>query len=234
MQLDRRNPRQTLVPIGYFAAETELPIRVQQKSRIMIQNPSETAEMRLYTYDNRRLYLNETERIAFMATAMHAPALVRVFCLTLAYTGCRLSEARYLRKDDIQAAELLVSIETLKKRRRGQIREVPIPTSLMEDLARVHIGGHSLNDPYLFSDGDKPQPRIACYRWVKAVMAQAGIVGAQACPKGLRHGYGVHAIKQGVQLHMLQKWMGHASMTTTAIYATALGPEEQEIARRMW
>lgn len=65
-------------------------------------------------------------------------------------------------------------------------------------------------------------------------MADAGIVGAQACPKGLRHGYGIHATSCGVQLHMLQKWMGHASMQTTAIYATALGPEELEIAGRMW
>lgn len=200
----------------------------------MPQNSKETSEMRLYSYDNCRLYLNETERTAFLAAAMCAPALVRVFCLTLAYTGCRLSEARYLRKKDVQAAELLVSFETLKRRQRSNIRKIPIPKLLMEDLEKVHIGGSSLRDPYLFSDDDKPPPRVATYRWVKAVMAKAGIVGAQACPKGLRHGYGVHAIKQGVQLHMLQKWMGHASMMTTAIYATALGLEEQEIAKRMW
>lgn len=65
-------------------------------------------------------------------------------------------------------------------------------------------------------------------------MAAAGIVGGQACPKGLRHGYGIHAIRSGVQLNMLQKWMGHASITTTAIYANALGKEELEIADRMW
>jgi integrase len=200
----------------------------------MAPNSPETSEMRLYSYDNRRLYLNETERTAFLAAAMCAPALVRVFCLTLAYTGCRLSEARYLRKKDVQAAELLVSIETLKRRQRGNIREIPIPKSLMEDLVRVHVGGSSLRDPYLFSDHDRPPPRVATYRWVKAVMAEAGIVGAQACPKGLRHGYGMHAIKHHVPLHMLQKWMGHASMMTTAIYATAVGSEEQELAKRMW
>ena len=37
-----------------------------------------------------------------------------------------------------------------------------------------------------------------------------------------------------VPLNMLKKWMGHASIETTAIYADAVGKEEQEIAARMW
>jgi hypothetical protein len=37
-----------------------------------------------------------------------------------------------------------------------------------------------------------------------------------------------------VPLNMLCKWMGHASMETTAIYANALGAEEQGIAARIW
>jgi hypothetical protein len=34
-------------------------------------------------------------------------------------------------------------------------------------------------------------------------------------------------------LNMLCKWMGHASMETAAIYANALGAEEQRIVARM-
>jgi len=33
---------------------------------------------------------------------------------------------------------------------------------------------------------------------------------------------------------MMQKWMGHASMETTAIYANALGREERKIASKLW
>lgn len=44
----------------------------------------------------------------------------------------------------------------------------------------------------------------------------------------------VHVISSGVPLNMLQKWMGHADIATTVIYANALGPEEQPIAERMW
>ena len=76
--------------------------------------------------------------------------------------------------------------------------------------------------------------RVSAYRWVKRVMVKAAIHGPQATAKGLRHGYGIHAVRSGVQLNMLQKWMGHASIPTTAIYANAVGREELEIADRMW
>jgi len=66
-------------------------------------------------------------------------------------------------------------------------------------------------------------------------LADAGIPdGPHRSPKGLRHGYGVHAISSGVPLNMLSKWMGHATLEVTAIYANALGAEEQGIAARMW
>jgi integrase/recombinase XerD len=41
-------------------------------------------------------------------------------------------------------------------------------------------------------------------------------------------------LRQGVPLHMLQRWLGHAQLSTTAIYADAVGKEEQDIAARMW
>ena len=65
-------------------------------------------------------------------------------------------------------------------------------------------------------------------------MSSVNITGPQATPKGLRHGFGVHALHSGVPLNLLQKWMGHASISVTAIYGNAVGPEEREIAKRMW
>jgi len=44
----------------------------------------------------------------------------------------------------------------------------------------------------------------------------------------------VNAISKGVPLNMLSKWMGHASLKVTAIYANALGEEQRNIAARMW
>ncbi len=39
---------------------------------------------------------------------------------------------------------------------------------------------------------------------------------------------------EGVLLNMVSNWMGHSQMETTAIYANAVGEEQQTIAARMW
>lgn len=69
---------------------------------------------------------------------------------------------------------------------------------------------------------------------VLEVMKAADVKGPQATPKGLRHGFGVAAIQAGIPLNLLQRWLGHAQLTTTAIHANAVGPEERNIAARMW
>lgn len=176
--------------------------------------------MRLYSETADRLYLNAEEHTAFLEAAAKAPEAVRHFAYTLAYTGMRLSEARHLRVRDVQLAARVLSVQTLKRRRAGVIREVPIPPPLAVALAG------DLGPPEAFIwGGSQPVPRGQAYRWIKGVMVDAGLSGAKACPRGLRHSFGVRAILAGVPLHMLQRWMGHASMETTAIYATVLGPE---------
>jgi integrase len=119
-----------------------------------------------------------------------------------------------------------VSIVTLKRRKPGVVREVPVPWELFAALRRVGAG----------TSGNRllPWHRATAWRKVRTVLADAGITGAQAMPKGLRHGFGVNAIQCGVPLNLLAKWMGHADMKTTAIYANATGPEERRIAARMW
>jgi integrase/recombinase XerD len=49
----------------------------------------------------------------------------------------------------------------------------------------------------------------------------------------------VHALMQaaviaGIPLNVVQKWLGHAPLSTTAVYANAVGAEAKGIARRMW
>ncbi|OLF71847.1 hypothetical protein AWH62_11980 [Maricaulis sp. W15] len=65
-------------------------------------------------------------------------------------------------------------------------------------------------------------------------MAAAEIVGPQATPKGLRHTFGTHAMLQGVPITLVKKWMGHARLQTTEIYLDVIGPEERDLARKMW
>lgn len=165
-----------------------------------------------------------------MATARLAQPALRALCLTLAHTGCRISEALSLTRDSIRASEGVIAFRSLKKRSRSvHIREVPVPLALLDELL-VLTQGHGAQDDPLWSWG-----RVRAWQLVKAVMAAAGISsGPHATAKGLRHAFGLHAIRSGVPLNFVQRWLGHASMATTAIYLQAIGPEERAIAARMW
>jgi integrase len=47
------------------------------------------------------------------------------------------------------------------------------------------------------------------------------VKGPHPTPKGLRHGFGIEAVTSGVPLNMVQKWLGHAQLAMTAMYADA-------------
>lgn len=186
--------------------------------------------MRLYNERNERLYLNVVELGRFIDAAKRAPSRQRLFALTLAYTGARISEARELRYGSLQLDTRVISIRCLKKRNQHIIREVPMPLALVSEFES--LSGE--DDQLVWQEFGRMIPRITTYRWIKGIMAEAHITGPKACPKGLRHAFGVSAILSDIPLHMLQRWMGHASMRITAIYATVIGREQLELSDRMW
>jgi integrase/recombinase XerD len=197
--------------------------------------PAPAAGLRLYTPEGARKYVTAGERAAFLRAAEQAERRVRTLCMTLAYAGCRLSEALALTADRVDLAAGVLVFESLKKRRRGVYRAVPVPPALLEALDLVH-GLRELQARRGRGRGVRlwPWSRMTGWRAVHRVMQAAGLEGPQASPKGLRHGLGVAAVGAGVPLNLVQKWLGHAQLTTTAIYADAVGAEEQDIARRMW
>ncbi len=184
----------------------------------------------LYASDGRRKYLTPAERRAFIrrAEGLEEPALATL-CLVLAHCGCRLSEALALRAVALHADDGIIAVRSLKKRGVLAVRQVPVPSGLIERLCRVH--GEA------FASGGTLWTWSRCRAWklVKTTMIDAGVTaGPHQTARGLRHAFGVHAVRCGVPLNMIQRWLGHASLATTAIYTQAVGPEERELAARMW
>jgi integrase/recombinase XerD len=186
----------------------------------------------LYTPTGQRKYLTPAERARFIAAARRCPrAPLRTFCLTLAYTGCRISEALGLRIRAVEFGAGFIALRSLKRRKGAVvIREVPVPADLMNEIESVHRPSDDASNRRLWS-----WSRSRAWQLVKLIMDDANITpGIHATPKGLRHGFGIHAIRSGVPLNLVQRWLGHARMETTAIYLQAMGLEEREIAARMW
>lgn len=184
--------------------------------------------MQLFDAAGRRKYLTPAQRQEFLSAAEKAPREVFTFCATLAHTGCRISEALALTAARVDIPAGVVILESLKKRRKGIFRAVPVPRTFLEKLNAVH-NLQGVGDSQLWA-----WSRTTAWRRVKEVMGAAAIHGLYASPKGVRHGFGIKATTSEVPLNMTQKWMGHARLETTAIYANAVGPEEQKIAERMW
>lgn len=184
----------------------------------------------LHTTTGARKYLDASERGRFITTASVAPLSLRLLCLVLAHTGCRISEALAMTPDSLRPSEGVVAFRSLKKRSKFVIvREVPIPDAVIRDLVVLAQTCPSCDDR-LWTWG-----RVRAWQLVKAMMVSAGIrAGPHATTKGLRHAFGLHAVRSGVPLNFVQRWLGHASMSTTAIYLQAVGPDEREIAARMW
>ena len=143
-------------------------------------------------------------------------------------TGCRISEALSLSISSIDFESKNVTIMSLKKRGRIIFRSIPLPLWVLREF-RKWISTGTLGHDQLW-----PWSRMTAYRRVREVMEAADISGRYATPRGLRHGFGVRAIQSKIPLTLVQRWLGHADIKTTAIYTAAMGEEERIIASQMW
>ena len=190
----------------------------------------------LYDQAGSRKYLTVAEQGAFLTAAKnHSTASVATFCAILTYTGGRISEILELTPRRIDFDAGCIVIRSLKKR-GGRIvyRTVPVPAWVLEELDRAHSIREAGKHCEHADDRIWGWCRTTAWGHVKEMMELAGIQGPHATPKGLRHGFGIAALEAGVPLTVLQRWLGHARLETTAVYTYAVGKEERRLAERMW
>lgn len=171
-----------------------------------------------------RKYLNAAESAAFRDAAEQQPIEIALFALTLYHTGCRISEALALRRDNLDLERSRIWFRTLKQRSKKRYRRVPVQPAFIQRLAGLKPSGRF----WTFH-------RTTGWRRIKSIMAQAGIAaGPFACPKGLRHGFGIACVESNIDYSCICKWMGHADINTTMIYVNTVGKEELEDAKSLW
>ena len=163
--------------------------------------------------------------MAFVYVASRESEPISTFCLTMAFTGARISEVLALTAGRIDAADEAIIFETLKQRRKSVFRAIPVPRGLIPLLKMYGAE----RDGRLW-----PWGRTTAWKKVKAVMRKAGIAESLCKPKAPRHAFAVEAGQKGIPLNIVQRWLGHARIETTAIYASAIGDEERNLARRAW
>jgi len=144
-------------------------------------------------------------------------------CLSVIYRcGLRLLEGVRLQVSQIDSARMQLQIRGGKG---NKDRAVPLPSRTLI-LLRAHWLTHR-NPTWLF-----PRPGSSGFERATATvpMHARGLQHAFDCAvqevglnkpatvHSLRHSYATHLLERGVNLRLIQLWLGHTSPTTTAIY----------------
>lgn len=154
----------------------------------------------------------------------------KLLLLVLWGTGSRVSEALRLKKANFDFKDSSIRVPTLKRRRKGQFRTIPIDPNIM-----LYIKAQL--EPLKRNELVFKYNRQKAWRIVKKCADRAGIGkrGKKSPhPHMFRHSYGVRATKAGVPLKVTSEILGHASLQTTSFYQRFTTRESKEFVKKMW
>ncbi len=164
------------------------------------------------------LSIDEVRLILDTASTPQAKA----FLITVYSCGLRLQEALNLEVNDIDSERMVLRIRGKGSRQR----DVPLPASsyevlktywkthrnprlLFPALGRRHNGGRTAQNP---------MARSSVQGLLRRILKQLPKIKKHATLHTLRHSYATHLIEAGVNLRIVQQYLGHASLETTMIY----------------
>jgi site-specific recombinase XerD len=153
-------------------------------------------------------------------------------CLTTIYScGLRLQEGTNLHVADIDSARRMIHVRHGKGARD---RYVPLPKRTLE-LLRQYWATHR-NPALLFpSEGrdhidlaksTEPMHKSSVQDAFRAALKESGN-NKRASVHTLRHSWATHLLEAGVNLRLIQEWLGHSSPATTSIYTHLTVKAEQ-------
>lgn len=146
------------------------------------------------------------------ALHLHAESVGPTFSLFLRFllaTGARVGEAIRVSWSDIDFERGWVRFEETKGDRP---RGVPMPTALTEALLDLRRSGKAA--PFY----DLTQRQIT-YGWNKCRAAMGLTEDKEFVPHALRHTCATELVAAGVSLQVIQKWLGHRTLSMTQRYA---------------
>ena len=151
-------------------------------------------------------------------------------CLSTMYAcGLRVSEGVRLRVQDVDSGRMVIYIDQSKG---GKSRYVPLPSRILTIL-RVFWSTHR-HPVWLFPQFDRggvklgaknPVATRSVRRAFADALRQSGIK-KQATLHTLRHSYATHMLEAGVELRVIQVYLGHSSPATTAQYTQLTSKNE--------
>lgn len=139
----------------------------------------------------------------------------RVLLMAAYSAGLRVSEATALCVNDIDSRKMVIHVR--RQTKGGKERFVMLSARLLEVL-RIYWK-QAKPKLWLFPDstGERPVSATLVQRRCRHARIRAGL-DKLATPHSLRHSFATHLLEDGIDLRTIQALLGHAQLSTTAIY----------------
>jgi integrase/recombinase XerD len=156
----------------------------------------------------------------------------QTFFWTVYSLGLRLQEALNLQVGDIDSARMVVHVHRGKG---SKDRFVPLPPRTLTTLR--HYWATHRHPLWLFpatgrdqeqaQAATEPMARSSVHGAMKRVVQELGF-RKRVTIHTLRHSYATHLLEAGVNLRLIQQYLGHRSLQATMVYLhlTSLGQEQ--------
>ncbi|WP_321421906.1 tyrosine-type recombinase/integrase [uncultured Methanobacterium sp.] len=130
-------------------------------------------------------------------------------------SGLRVSELVNLKVKDLDLDERTIHI-----RGKGEKDRIVLFDYVTRDLIRVYLKDIDGNNEYLFVNR---QGNCLTTRYIQKMIkryAQLSGIKKKVTPHILRHSFATHLLKNGMDIRVIQRLLGHSNLTTTQIYTS--------------
>ncbi len=139
----------------------------------------------------------------------------RALFATIYYCGLRFQEATRLKPSDLAPDASFIRVVG----KGGRTRQVPVPEDLRAILTDLDKTGTQLFPSRVHQRKGKAMSGTLTdiRKPLEHAMKKAGIT-KRITPHQFRHSYATHLLESGADIRIIQKLLGHQSVTTTQIY----------------
>lgn len=138
----------------------------------------------------------------------------RTMLMTTYAAGLRLNEVLHLRVGDIDSARMTIRVEQGKG---GKDRYTILSAHLLEALRAYWASARPVTWLFPSPRGSQPMDPSGLQRAYHRAKRRAGVTKPGGI-HALRHAFATHLLDAGVDLHTIQRLLGHRSITTTTRY----------------
>lgn len=146
-----------------------------------------------------------------------------VFLSTVYSCGLRLDEARHLEVSDIDSQHMRIHVHRGKG---AKDRYVALPQPTLHGLRQYWLThrhprlvfparGHKTTDA---KQAIQPMAKSSVQSAFHQAKQEAGVLKKDVAVHTLRHSYAIHLLEAGVNLRVIQRYLGHSRLETTMLY----------------